>query len=258
MKFIGIIPARYASTRFPGKPLADICGKTVIRRVYEQAVQALDTVVVATDDERIYDAVENFGGKVVMTRTDHRCGTDRCLEAYNAITTPSWREQNDADTVIINIQGDEPFIQPEQIDALMACFDTPETQIATLVRPYTDKDSLADLENPNTPKVVWSKATGEALLFSRSVIPYLRGVEKSEWLSKGQFYRHIGLYAYRADVLAKITQLEPSPIEKAESLEQLRWLENGFRIRIGITETPTIGIDTPEDLAKAIEWYKNS
>ena len=258
MKFIGIIPARYASTRFPGKPLADICGKTVIRRVYEQAVQALDTVVVATDDERIYDAVENFGGKVVMTRTDHRCGTDRCLEAYNAITTPSWREQNDTDTVIINIQGDEPFIQPEQIDALMTCFDSPETQIATLVRPYTDKDSLADLENPNTPKVVWSKTTGEALLFSRSVIPYLRGVEKSEWLSKGQFYRHIGLYAYRADVLAKITQLEPSPIEKAESLEQLRWLENGFRIRIGITETPTIGIDTPEDLAKAIEWYKNS
>ena len=258
MKFIGIIPARYASTRFPGKPLADICGKTVIRRVYEQAVQALDTVVVATDDERIYDAVENFGGKVVMTRTDHRCGTDRCLEAYNAITTPSWREQNDTDTVIINIQGDEPFIQPEQIETLMACFDSPETQIATLVRPYTDKDSLADLENPNTPKVVWSKTTGEALLFSRSVIPYLRGVEKSEWLSKGQFYRHIGLYAYRADVLAKITQLEPSPIEKAESLEQLRWLENGFRIRIGITETPTIGIDTPEDLAKAIEWYKNS
>ena len=258
MKFIGIIPARYASTRFPGKPLADICGKTVIRRVYEQAVQALDTVVVATDDERIYNAVENFGGKVVMTRTDHRCGTDRCLEAYNAITTPSWREQNDTDTVIINIQGDEPFIQPEQIETLMTCFDSPETQIATLVRPYTDKDSLADLENPNTPKVVWSKTTGEALLFSRSVIPYLRGVEKSEWLSKGQFYRHIGLYAYRADVLAKITQLEPSPIEKAESLEQLRWLENGFRIRIGITETPTIGIDTPEDLAKAIEWYKNS
>ena len=256
MKFIGIIPARYASTRFPGKPLAEICGKTVIRRVYEQAAQALETVVVATDDERIYDAVEAFGGKVVMTRADHRCGTDRCLEAYEGITTPVWREQNDADTVIINIQGDEPFIQPEQIQALMDCFDSPDTQIATLVRPYTAKDSIADLENPNTPKVAWSKATGEALLFSRSVIPYLRGVDKSEWLEKGSFYRHIGLYAYRADVLAKITRLEPSPIEKAESLEQMRWLENGFRIRIGITDTPTIGIDTPQDLEKAIEWYK--
>ena len=256
MKFIGIIPARYASTRFPGKPLAEICGKTVIRRVYEQASQALETVVVATDDERIYDAVEAFGGKVVMTRADHRCGTDRCLEAYEGITTSAWREQNDADTVIINIQGDEPFIQPEQIQALMNCFDSPDTQIATLVRPYTAKDSIEDLENPNTPKVAWSKATGEALLFSRSVIPYLRGVDKSEWLEKGSFYRHIGLYAYRADVLAKITRLEPSPIEKAESLEQMRWLENGFRIRIGITDTPTIGIDTPQDLEKAIEWYK--
>ena len=256
MKFIGIIPARYASTRFPGKPLAEICGKTVIRRVYEQASKALDTVVVATDDERIYNAVESFGGKVVMTRPDHRCGTDRCLEAYNGITTPSWREQNDTDTVIINIQGDEPFIQPEQIEALMACFDSPETQIATLVRPYTAQDTLADLEHPNTPKVAWSQATGEALLFSRSVIPYLRGVDKSEWLQRGSFYRHIGLYAYRADVLAKITKLDPSPIEKAESLEQMRWLENGYKIRIGITDTPTIGIDTPEDLEKAIEWYK--
>lgn len=256
MKFIGIIPARYASTRFPGKPLAEICGKTVIRRVYEQASKALDTVVVATDDERIYDAVEAFGGKVVMTRKDHRCGTDRCLEAYNAITTPSWRAQNDDSTVIINIQGDEPFIQPEQIQTLMNCFDSEQTQIATLVRPYTDKDTLADLENPNTPKVAWSKATGEALLFSRSVIPHLRGVDKNEWLQKGQFYRHIGLYAYRADILAQITQLAPSPLETAESLEQLRWLENGYRIRVGITDTPTIGIDTPEDLEKAIEWYK--
>lgn len=257
MKYIGIIPARYASTRFPGKPLAEICGKTVIRRVYEQATQALDTVVVATDDERIYDAVEAFGGKVVMTRPDHRCGTDRCLEAYNAITTPTWRTQNDTDTVIINIQGDEPFIQPEQIETLTACFDTPETQIATLVRPYTSADSIEDLENPNTPKVAWSQATGEALLFSRSVIPYLRGVDKSEWLSKGRFFRHIGLYAYRADVLAAITQLAPSPIEQAESLEQMRWLENGYRIRVGITDTPTIGIDTPEDLEKAIDWYKH-
>ena len=257
MKFIGIIPARYASTRFPGKPLAEIGGKTVIRRVYEQASKALDTVVVATDDERIYDAVEAFGGKVVMTRADHRCGTDRCLEAYEAITTPSWREQNDSDTVVINIQGDEPFIQPEQIETLVHCFDKEGTEIATLVRPYTDKDNLDDLENPNTPKVAWSKESGEALLFSRSVIPYLRGVDKSDWLSKGEFYRHIGLYAYRADILEQITKLVPGKLEQAESLEQLRWLENGYRIRVGITNTPTIGIDTPEDLEKAIEFYKH-
>lgn len=248
MKFIGIIPARYASTRFPGKPLAEICGKTVIRRVYEQACKSLETVVVATDDERIYDAVEAFGGKVVMTRSDHKCGTDRCLEAYEAITTPSWRAQNDTDTVIINIQGDEPFIQPEQIESLMTCFDKAGTDIATLVRPFTDKDSAADLENVNTPKVEWDKESGVAKMFSRKVLT----------CADGSHYRHIGIYAYRADVLAKITKLEQSPLEIAERLEQLRWLENGYCIRIGITETPTIGIDTPEDLEKAINWYRRS
>ena len=248
MKFIGIIPARYASTRFPGKPLAEIGGKTVIRRVYEQASKALDTVVVATDDERIYDDVESFGGKVVMTRADHKCGTDRCLEAYEAITTPSWRAQNDEDTVVINIQGDEPFIQPEQIEALMRCFDQPDTHIATLVRPFTDKDSQEALENPNTPKVEWDKTTGVAKMFSRKVLT----------CADGSHYRHIGIYAYRADVLAKITQLPQSPLEIAERLEQLRWLENGYCIRVGVTDTPTIGIDTPEDLEKAIEWYKHS
>lgn len=246
MKFIGIIPARYASTRFPGKPLAEICGKTVIRRVYEQATQALGTVVVATDDERIYSAVEAFGGKVVMTRADHKCGTDRCLEAYESITTPSWRTQNDTDTVIINIQGDEPFIQPEQIEALMKCFEKEGTEIATLVRPYTDKDSQEALENVNTPKVEWDKETGIAKMFSRKVIA----------CADGSHYRHIGIYAYRADVLAKITKLPQSPLEIEERLEQLRWLENGYCIRVGITETPTIGIDTPEDLEKAINWYK--
>ncbi len=245
MKFIGIIPARYGSTRFPGKPLAEICGKTVIRRVYEQASQALDTVVVATDDERIYDAVEAFGGKVVFTRADHTCGTDRCLEAYQAITTPMWREQNDHDSVIINIQGDEPFIQPEQIEALMKCFDREDTDIATLIRPFTDKDTREDLENPNTPKVDWNPKTGIARMFSRKVIP-----------ESGPYYRHIGIYAYRADVLDKITKLEQSPLEKAERLEQLRWIENGYRIRAALTDIPTIGIDTPEDLEKAIEWYK--
>ena len=246
MKFIGIIPARYASTRFPGKPLAEICGKTVIRRVYEQATQALDTVVVATDDERIYNAVEAFGGKVVMTRADHKCGTDRCLEAYESITTPSWRTQNDTDTVIINIQGDEPFIQPEQIEALMKCFEKEGTEIATLVRPYTDKDSQEALENVNTPKVEWDKETGIAKMFSRKVIA----------CADGSHYRHIGIYAYRADVLTKITKLPQSPLEIEERLEQLRWLENGYCIRVGITETPTIGIDTPEDLEKAINRYK--
>ena len=248
MKFIGIIPARYASTRFPGKPLAEICNRTVIHRVYEQASKALSTVVVATDDERIYDAVEAFGGKVVMTRADHKCGTDRCLEAYEAITTPSWREQNDHDTVVINIQGDEPFIQPEQIESLMACFDREDTDIATLVRPFTDKDSKEELENVNTPKVNWDKTTGVAKMFSRKVIA----------ASDGTYFRHIGIYAYRADVLAKITKLPQSPLEIAERLEQLRWLENGYCIRVGVTDTPTIGIDTPEDLEKAIEWYKNS
>ena len=246
MKFIGIIPARYASTRFPGKPLAELCGKTVIKRVYEQASKALDTVVVATDDDRIYDAVEAFGGKVVMTRADHQCGTDRCLEAYLAITTPTWREQNDADTVIINIQGDEPFIQPEQIQALMKCFDQADTQIATLVRPFTKADTQTDLENPNSPKVNWDVASGKAVMFSRKVIA----------ASNGAYFRHIGIYAYRADVLAQITQLAQSPLEIAERLEQLRWLENGYCIRVGVTDTPTIGIDTPEDLEKAIEWYK--
>ncbi|MBQ1859452.1 MAG: 3-deoxy-manno-octulosonate cytidylyltransferase [Paludibacteraceae bacterium] len=246
MKYFGIIPARYGSSRFPGKPLADLCHKSVIHRVYEQASKAIDTVVVATDDERIYDAVESFGGKVVMTRADHKCGTDRCLEAYLAITTPSWREQNDTDTVIVNIQGDEPFIQPEQIETLLRCFDREDTQIATLVRPFTDKDSQADLENVNTPKVNWDKATGEAKMFSREVIA----------CADGTHYRHIGIYAYRADVLAQITQLPQSPLEIKERLEQLRWLENGYKIRVGVTNIQTIGIDTPEDLEKAIEWYK--
>jgi 3-deoxy-manno-octulosonate cytidylyltransferase (CMP-KDO synthetase) len=242
MKFIGIIPARYASTRFPGKPLAEICGKTVIRRVYEQARKALDTVVVATDDERIYNDVESFGGKVVMTRPDHKCGTDRCLEAYQAITTPAWREQNDKDTVIINIQGDEPFIQPEQIEALMACFDRPDTDIATLVQPFAeDKNAI---ENPNSPKVNWDVETQEAKMFSRKVIA----------ASDGKYYKHIGIYAYRADVLSKITTLPQSPLEIAERLEQLRWLENGYKIRVGVTSQSTIGIDTPEDLQRAEQF----
>lgn len=258
---MAIIPARYASTRFPGKPLADIGGRSMIHRVYDQARLAIDTVVVATDDERIYDHVEAFGGNVVMTRADHKCGTDRCLEAYHAITTPQYRTENERNTIIVNIQGDEPFVQPEQIRTLLDCFEEVDgeisTEIATLVKPFTAADTLADLENPNSPKVVFSEQTREALLFSRSVIPYLRGVERADWLSQGRHYRHIGMYAYRADVLERITLLPQSSMEKAESLEQLRWLENGYRIKVGITDIQTIGIDTPEDLERALHFMNH-
>ena len=247
MKFIGIIPARYGSTRFPGKPLAEICGKTVIRRVYEQASMALDTVVVATDDERIYNAVEAFGGKVVMTGTHHKSGTDRVQEAYE-----KWGQAYD---VIVNIQGDEPFIQPQQLEAIKACFQEPSTQIATLVKPFTEDDGIAALRNPNSPKVVVDDKM-RALYFSRSVVPYLRGVEPDEWLAHHTFYKHIGLYAYRPEVLREITALPQSPLEMAESLEQLRWLQAGYHIQVGISEVETIGIDTPEDLVRAEEFLR--
>lgn len=247
MKFIGIIPARYASTRFPGKPLVDICGKPMIQRVYEQAKKTLDCVVVATDDERIYNTVKAFGGEVCMTSTSCRCGTERCQEVAAQLHLQS-------DDIVINIQGDEPFIQPSQIEAIQSCFvHEPLTQIATLVKPFTTEDSLADLENPNTPKVVFSP-DGNALLFSRSVIPYLRGIERDQWLAQGKHYRHIGMYAYRADVLAKIVLLSPTPAEKAESLEQLRWLENGYNIHVAVCNTYSMGIDTPADLEQAIQY----
>lgn len=242
MKFIAIIPARYASTRFPAKPLAMLGGKPVIRRVYEQVAGVLDDAVVATDDRRIYDAVEAFGGKVVMTSTEHRSGTDRCWEAY--------LKQNLKYDVVVNVQGDEPFIRASQLETLKRCFDDPATDIATLVKPFTEADGLAALENPNSPKVVLD-ARSRAIYFSRSVIPYLRGVERTEWLARHTFYKHIGLYAFRTEVLRAVTSLPPSPLEKAESLEQLRWLENGYKIGVGITDVETIGIDTPEDLKKA-------
>lgn len=242
MKFIAIIPARYASTRFPAKPLAILGGKPVIRRVYEQVAGVLDDAVVATDDRRIYDAVEAFGGKVVMTSTEHRSGTDRCWEAY--------LKQNLKYDVVVNVQGDEPFIRASQLETLKRCFDDPATDIATLVKPFTEADGLAALENPNSPKVVLD-ARSRAIYFSRSVIPYLRGVEREEWLARHTFYKHIGLYAFRTEVLRAVTALPPSPLEKAESLEQLRWLENGYKIGVGITDVETIGIDTPEDLKKA-------
>lgn len=247
MKFLGIIPARYASTRFPAKPLAILGGKTVIQRVYEQVAGILDDAYVATDDERIETAVKAFGGKVVMTSVHHKSGTDRCFEACTRIG-------GDFD-VVVNIQGDEPFIQPSQLHTLKACFDDPSTQIATLVKPFTADTDFAALQNVNTPKVVLSKQMN-ALYFSRSIIPYQRNAEQAQWLKNHTYYKHIGLYAYRVEVLKEITALPQSSLEVAESLEQLRWLENGYTIKAGITEVETIGIDTPEDLARAEQFLK--
>lgn len=245
MKFLGIIPARYASTRFPAKPLAMLGGKPVIQRVYEQVAGVLDDAWVATDDERIESAVKAFGGKVVMTSVDHKSGTDRCFEAYTKIGSGF--------DVVVNIQGDEPFIQPSQLLAVKACFDDPSTQIATLVKPFSGEDDFAVLENVNSPKVVVNKNMN-ALYFSRSIIPYQRNADKKDWLKNHTYYKHIGLYAYRAEVLKEITSLPQSSLELAESLEQLRWLENGYTIKVGVSEVETIGIDTPQDL-EAAERY---
>ena len=242
MKFMAIIPARYASTRYPGKPLAILGGKPVIQRVYEQVKSVLDDVYVATDDNRIFDAVTGFGGKAVMTRTDHKSGTDRIEEAAEKIGL-------DAD-VIINVQGDEPFIQPTHIENLMHLFDAPETQIGTLGKPF---ESIEAVDNPNSPKIVTDNR-GFALYFSRSVIPYIRGKEHDSWFGEYPFLKHLGVYAYRREVLAEVTKLPMSSLEKAESLEQLRWLQNGYRIRVGLTDIETVGIDTPEDLARAEEF----
>ena len=249
LTFIGIIPARFASTRFPGKPLAMLGGKTMIERVYNQVSMVLDRVVVATDDDRILAAVESFGGKAVMTSTQHRSGTDRCQEAY--------LKNGGLEDVVINIQGDEPFIQPDQLRAIMACFEDEGTDIATLVRPFDPSRTFSELENPNSPKVVLDNQM-RARYFSRSVIPYVRGHEREQWPALTQYYTHVGMYAYRAHVLAQITRLPQSPLELAESLEQLRWLENGYTIKAGITTTATIGIDTPEDLQRAEEYLRNS
>ena len=233
MKFIGIIPARYASSRFPGKPLAVLGGKYVIQRVYETVSSVLDEAYVATDDQRIFDAVIAFGGKAVMTRTDHKSGTDRIEEAAEKLAT-------DAD-VIVNIQGDEPFIQPSQIQTICHCFDDASTQIATIGKPF---DTIEAAENPNSPKIVLDN-NGYAMYFSRSVIPFVRGIEKKEWLQHYPFLKHLGIYAYRREVLK-------------ESLEQLRWLQNGYRIKVGYTDVETVGIDTPEDLQRAEEYLKEN
>lgn len=248
MKFIAIIPARYASTRFPAKPLAILGGKPVIQRVYEQATAVFDSVVVATDDERILNVVQEFGGRAVMTRTDHKSGTDRCFEAFR-------KSGSDAD-VIVNIQGDEPFIQPSQLQTIKELFNDPATDIATLVKPFAPDTPFEKLSNPNSPKVV-ADDNWNALYFSRSVIPYLRGVDESEWASRHTYLKHIGLYAFKADVLAQITAMPQAPLEKAESLEQLRWLSAGLRIKVGTTDVETIGIDTPQDLAAAEAFLNN-
>lgn len=240
---IGIIPARYQSSRFPGKPLARLGDMTMIERVTRQASKALDRVIVATDDERIYDEVRRFGGEVVMTSPEHRSGTDRVAEAY--------RKSGAAADVIVNIQGDEPFVEPQQISQLTSLFDDPTTDIATLVRPFDAARGFEALFDPNLVKVVTAD-NGDALYFSRSVIPYVRGVEWKQWLDKTRYLTHVGMYAYRPAVLDRIVRLPQSPLEISESLEQLRWLQAGYRIATAETTFDNIGIDTPADLEAAI------
>ena len=245
MKFIGLIPARYASTRFPGKPLALLAGKPVIQHVYEQAAKVLDAVYVATDDERIYTKVLEFGGKAVITSTEHHSGTDRIEEALEKVGGNF--------DVVVNIQGDEPFIAQSQIETLCHCFEDEVTQIATLGKPF---ECIKAVESPNSPKIVVDNR-GYAMYFSRSIIPFVRGVERQEWLKKYPFLKHLGIYAYRTEVLKAITRLPQSSLELAESLEQLRWLENGYRIKVGITNVETVGIDTLEDLQRAEDFIRS-
>jgi 3-deoxy-manno-octulosonate cytidylyltransferase (CMP-KDO synthetase) len=242
-QFAGIIPARYASSRFPGKPLAMLGNKPMIQRVYEQAGKSLNLIYVATDDIRIYDTVLNFGGKAVMTSPDHQSGTDRCAEAVNLINAKTGKMID----IVINIQGDEPFIKPDQINLLMKCFSGKDVEIATLVRKCEPED---DIFNPNQPKVIIN-TEADAIYFSRAAIPFIRDAEKSDWSKKHIYYKHIGIYGYRTETLKKITLLTRSPLEISESLEQNRWIENGYRIRTAVTLWENMGIDTPDDLEKA-------
>jgi len=246
-QFAVIIPARYASSRFPGKPLVNIRGKSMVQRVYEQSVKSVDIVYVATDDTRIYDEVQKFGGKAIMTSSEHRSGTDRCAEAVGKIMNETGKSID----IVVNVQVDEPFIKPEQIDILKTSFDDKSVNIATLVRRTIHGE---DIFNPNQPKVVLD-SRWDAIYFSRAAIPYIRDYETSEWSKRHVFFKHVGLYAYRSDVLLKITGLSRSSLEIAESLEQNRWIENGFRIRCVLTEWESIGIDTPDDLQRAVSLF---
>jgi len=243
LKAVGIIPSRYASTRFPGKPLVDINGKTMIRRVYEQAKlsPSLSAVFVATDDQRIVDEVESFGGNVIMTSPFHPSGTDRCFEVLEKIGKDKY-------DVVVNIQGDEPFIHPEQINTVVKNFTNKNVQISTLAHKITDSE---DLCNPSLVKIV-RKVSGEALYFSRSLIPFIRGAANVDWTTLYPFLKHIGIYAYRSDILEQIVKLPASSLEKAESLEQLRWLENGYSVMVEITDKESFPVDTPEDLKRFI------
>ncbi len=248
MNFLGIIPARYQSSRFPGKPLVSIHGKTMIQRVYERASQALEVVIVATDDARIFDEVERFGGRVVMTSDRHRSGTDRCAEALEIYR----KTEKTAVDVVINIQGDEPLIQPEQLQEVMSLFDNPQTAIATLVHEH---HGLSEIVNPNAVKAVMDKQ-GRILYFSRFPIPFQRDVPQEKWSRHFTYLIHIGMYAYRAETLREITRLSPSPLEKAESLEQNRWLENGYTIRAAISKYRNYSVDTPDDLERILHLFK--
>lgn len=247
MKIIGIIPARYDSSRFPGKPLADIGGISMIQRVYNQAKHAsvLSEVIVATDDQRIYDHIKSAAGNVVMTRKDHQSGTDRCAEVIASLQ---------GFDIAINIQGDEPFIDPQQINLLASCFENPTTQIATLVHKASSNEELL---NENKPKVVLNK-NGEAIYFSRQAIPFLRGTKIEDWLTKRPFYNHIGIYGYRTEVLKEISALPISDLEQMEALEQLRWLDNGYKIQTAVSAHTNDAIDTPEDLKYIVDKYFNS
>ena len=246
MKFAAIIPARYHSTRFPGKPLAVLNGKPVIQWVYENISDALNEVWVATDDERIYKTVHDFGGKAIKTIAHHRSGTDRVAEAAEILS-----KTIDFDGVV-NVQGDEPFIQAEQINTLVSCFGE-DTEIATLIKRIED---IEELFNPNRPKVVIDKVKN-AMYFSRSPVPFVRGEKENNWMIANTFWAHVGLYAYKKDILQKITKLPPGKLERTEALEQLRWLENGYKIKTAVTKHQSIGIDTPEDLEQALQLFKN-
>ena len=246
MRILGVIPARYESSRFPGKPLIDIAGKSMIERVYRQCLKSssLSKVIVATDDQRISDHVSSFGGNVVMTSNTHQSGTDRCAEVAN--NHPEF-------DVLINIQGDEPMIDPNQIDLLSKCFEDPKTNIATLVKKISTNEELF---NENTPKVILNK-NKEAILFSRTAIPFLRGKTRESWIEHYTFYKHIGIYGFRTNILQDLTKLPLSGLETAEALEQLRWIENGYRIHAAITDRESQAVDTPEDLEKLLKLIQS-